>query len=353
MDITLDILFTLLRWSVVVLPCIYLLNRYTKFLYGFTLLNYFSWLFKPKARQPIDLGVPVFTFILFIASAFFTSFITDSVYMKVFAKQQEYVYLGNSTEFNARYYKEGDNSAKVITVLSPDITYNYSFDNIERKQSFFQESIMTTDLGNTPSQYSFARAIMYFFISSMFIIPMLGTLHACFRPMCSQQFTYDDPKNIYNFEWNVSFDKVLQQRGLSLGLWATLWLLSLILMIFSSNYTTRQEFGERVSSLPYMISPQNILEAAPISIKVIYKTIRDDKKTGSNFAKEYKTTRRNVTFSFDDLFSHTVFVTTIVDVVDNAELETLIQNNINHNKKMSIIIDEDFSFDLVTDKRLL
>ena len=348
MDIELDTLITLLRWLAIFLPAIYFLNRYVKFFYGFPLKRYLGWLIKPSARQPIDLGVPVFTFILFLTCIFFASFITDGFYIKAFGKQQDYVYLGNSTEFNARYYQESDSTKKVLVVLSPDIQFNYSFDDIERKQSFLHDANVTNDLGNTVSQYSVGRTVTFIFIIMMFFLPMLGTLHASFSPMCSAKFGYDDPNNIYRFDWNKSFNELLKQHHFSLAKWAMAWVLSIILMISCSNVFPRQQFGERVSPLPYMITPGNSFEATPISIHTIYATERYT-TSGSTVYEDFDTNSRNVTFTFESVFSRATFVTTIVDVEDNAELEELIKSSIRSNKKMSVLVTDDLGFELVTD----
>lgn len=342
-----DTLLTILSWAIIAIPSLYLLNLYVIKVYRFSIFKYLSWLAKPKTRQPIDLGVPIFTFVLFLTCIFFASYITDSFYLKAFGKTQEYVYLGNSTEFNARYYQENDNTKKVLTVLSPDIQYNYSFDDIERKQSFLYNSKASSGLGNTVSQYSIGRTITFSFIILIFLLPMLGTLHASFSPMCSAKFGYDDPNNIYRFDWNKSFDTLLKQHHFSLAKWAIAWVLSIILMIYCSNVFPRQQFGERATPLPYMITPGNTFEAKPINIETIYTTDRYT-TSGSTRYEDYETTYRNVTFTFENIFSQTAFVTTIVDVDNSEALEEFIKKSIQGNNKIPIVVTDDLGFALIT-----
>lgn len=340
-----DILLASLRWAIIVIPALYLLNRYVIKLYGFSLLQHLAWLAKPSERQPMDVGVPLFSFILFVVCIFFASYITDGIYMKTIGKTQEYVYLGNSTAFNARFYQQGDDSDKTIVNFSPNLQYNFSFDDIERKQLFIKNSDDNSGLGDTVSQYSAGRIFSFIFTILIFLLPMLGTLHASFAPMCAQKLAETNPNNFYRYDWNVSFDQQLKQHHFSLSLWALAWILSIILMIYSQGAFPRQQFGERVTPLPHQITPGNTIEGVPLSIKIIESKTTSNSSSGSTRYDYYETSQRNVIFTFENIFNQTVFVTTNVDVDGRPELEELIHNNIQKHKKMPVVITESLGFE--------
>ncbi len=340
-----DTLLTILRWAIIVIPALFLLNKYVRKLYGFSLFQHLAWLAKPSERQPIDVGVPVFSVILFVICIFFASYITDGIYMKAIGKTQEYVYLGNSTAFNARFYQQGDDSDKVIVNFSPNLQYNFSFDDIERKQLFIKNPDDNSGLGDTVSQYSAGRIFGFIFTILIFLLPMLGTLHASFSPMCAQKLSETNPNNFYRYDWNVSFDQQLRQHHFSLSLWALTWILSIILMIYSQGAFPRQQFGERVTPLPYQITPGNIIEGVPLSIEVIESKTTSNSSTGSTRYDYYETTQRNVIFTFENIFSQTVFVTTNIDINEKPELEELINDNIQKGTKIPVVITDNLGFE--------
>lgn len=342
-----DLLITIIRWLISFAVLSFILNHYVKYFYGFSLTNYLAWVFSPKEdKSPSYKAIP-FVLIIFIVSLFFFSLFLNKVFIKLYAEQRDYIYLGNSGAFIAQYYQQDDHLNKLHIVTSPEIQYNNTFDNIGRIQTFLYDSTLTQDLGMTVSQFSIENLIVLLLITSTFMLILLGPLHAVLKPM-GGEFYKGDGHNFFHYQWNHSFDALLKRRKASLAMWFILCVLSLFVALFTGG--PRQQFTDRAADLPLSIRDGQVLTAFPVEMEVIYETITVKGNDNKDTTKVIKTSRRYVTFKFNDIFDKSVFVTAIYDIKTAPVLEKLIIKNINAERKMNVVVNHDLGIDILQDE---
>ena len=334
-----------LRWGLIISP-LYLLNLYVEKVYNYSLANYGQWLFSPSDNSDFSFGPFIITLALLVVCIFWFSLFINGLYIKLFGKKQDYVYLGNSAEFNGHYYKIADLQKKTYQTTASDITYNYSFDNIERKQPFTHDTNLAQGLGRTTGQFSFGRLFSHLVVILVFLIPMLGTLHASFSTLCGEYFTGHYNDNIYKYAWQDSFGIILSKYEISLTQYYLSWPFLLFLMIFCFVKFPRQTFGSRVAPLPSSIKKGKILSAIPIEMtKIFVSEIYTE--FGQTKTKTVESKKRNVTFEFIHLFKKTVYITAIVDTADKPTLEDKITNHITQRTEYTVKITDTLGIELI------
>lgn len=335
-----------LRWGVIILTPLYLLNLYVETVYNYSLADYSQWLFSPSDNSDFSFGAFIITFALFALCTFWFSLFINGVYTKFLGRKSNYAYLGNSKKFNGYYYQVSDPQKQTWQSMGSDIEYNYSFNNIERIQSFTSVDATQDDLGSTTSQFSLGSLFTHLVIILFFLIPMLGTLHGCFAVMCAELFEGSYNDNIFKFSWENSFELTLAQFQISLSQYYLSWPFLLFFMLFCINRFPRQQFGERLTPLPNAIKSGNILSASPVEMTTVI-----DKETYTEFGqtkiKYVDTTKRNITFRFSNIFKKTVYVTTIIDLNNNKILESELAGKIKNNTQCTVKITNGLAIELV------
>ncbi|TEW52902.1 hypothetical protein [Psychromonas algicola] len=338
-----DTLITLIRWSIATYCLYFLLNNYISYFYGISLNDYYQWFMLPSKQAEIEKLPLIFSMILFLLSVVFLNLLLSSIQLKAFGNFETYIYLGNSSLYDAHYIKDGD--SKVIVSQTATITYNSSFKNIGLTQNFVSNSSVTDGLGKPQSAISMGNLFASLVITFFFFIPMLGPVHALLSPMLAETYTAKG-LNVFKYQWNDSFNALLALKGFSLAKWALSWVAILVLMIYCTFRFPLQQFGKRAMNLPSYIAANQLIEAVPVSIKPIY--IERARKPGeTQYFKRIETSRRNVTFRFDKDFAQSVYVTAIVDTENNNLIEDKITSHINSHGKMQLKITDDLGIQLV------
>jgi len=335
-----------LRSGVIILTPLYLLNLYVETVYNYSLVDYSQWLLSPSKNSDFSFGAFIITFALFALCTFWFSLFIKGVYIKLFGRASDYVYLGNSKKFNGHYYQVSDPQKQTWQSTSSDIEYNYSFNNIERKQSFTSVDATQGHLGDTTSQFSLGSLFTHLVIILFFLLPMLGTLHGCFAVMCAELFDGNYNDNIFKFAWEDSFELTLAQFQISLSQYYLSWVFLLFFMLFCINRFPRQQFGGREAPLPNAIKVGGLLTATPVEMTTVI-----DRETYTEFGqtkiKYVDTTKRNITFKFSNIFKKTVYVTAMVELKKRQALEEELAEKITNNTECTVIITENLAIDLV------
>lgn len=348
-----DIFLTIIRWCFIIGAPLYLLNKYALILYKFSLWQHLIWIFTPSGRNSIDLLGPFMTVVLFILGTCFIKILTDRVLVSAFGTKQEYIYLGNQGEYVGKFYKQFDLSNEEYATDTPHIAYNYTFKNINRKQLFISNPSITSGLGETAGQFSLGATLAPFFTALLFFIPMLGTLHSSYTPMCYPLFPHDD-NNPFIGEFAYSYNEILNLHGFTFPKVIIGYGLTFILMIFLMIKFPPQKFGERITPIPNTITIGETLIGTPLEIKMLYAQERYE-EFGEVKYREVATTRRNVTFVFKNLYEKNVYVTAMVEtnkqpLIENSnttQLEKDIADNIEKETEMKVTVNEGLGIDLV------
>ena len=335
-----------LRWGLIIISPLYLLNLYVQSAYNYSLANYGQWLFSPSENSDFSFGPFIITLALLAVCTFWFSLFINGMYVKLFGSKKDYAYLGNSAQFNGHYYRVSDPQKQTYQTAASDIEYNYSFDNIERKQSFTHEANLAQGLGSTTSQFSLGRLFTHLVVILFFIVPMLGTLHACFSAMSGELFTGSYNDNIFKYAWEDSFEITLNQFQVSLTQYYLSWVFLLFVMMFCFVKFPRQQFGARISPLPKSLTVGSTHKAIPVEItKILTTDVYNE--FGQTKTKTVETTKRNVTFEFNHIFKKTVYVTAIVETKDKPKLESELISYIEQHTEQTLEITDNLGIKLI------
>lgn len=329
-----------LRLGLITIVPFYFLNLYVETVYSYSLASYGEWLLSPSENSDFSFGPFIITLVLFSICIFWFSLFVNGFYFRFFGSKNDYVYLGNSAKFNGHYYLLSDPQKQIHQAMASDIEYNYSFNSIELKQTFTSVNNIDNDLGKTSSQFSLGSLFTHLIIILFFLIPMLGTLHTCFSLMCGELFEGIYNNNVYKYAWEDSFEITLQQFQLSLTQYYLSWPILLFFMLYCVAKFPRQQFGQRIRPLPKTVIPGNTLQATPVEMTPVFET-QSYTQFEEHKTRYVETSRKNVTFAFNNLFNKTVYVTAIFDTKSNHTLEEELTINIaNKNKRSVKIIDD-------------
>ncbi len=337
-----------LRWGVIIFTPLYLLNLYVETVYHYSLADYSQWLFSPSENSDFSFGALIITFSLFSLCTFWFNLFINGIYIKFFGRKSNYAYLGNSKKFNGHYYQISDPQKQTRQSTSSDIEYNYSFNNIERIQSFTSVDATQDELGSTTSQFSLGSLFTHLVIILFFLLPMLGTLHGCFAVMCAELFDGNYNDNIFKYAWEDSFELTLAQFQISLSQYYLAWVFLLFFMLFCINKFPRQQFGSRIIPLPKTIKVGALLTAVPVEMTTVI-----DRETYTEFGQTkiryVDTSKRNITFKFSDIFKKAVYVTAMVELNNSQVLEDELDEKITNNTECTVIITDNLAIELIAD----
>lgn len=336
-------LVTLLSWSITLLCPIYLLDQYLVYVYLVSLIDYWHWLVSASGGQYFSIAPFIISLVLLIAVLFWFRLFVDGLFSKLWGNRNDYIYLGNNQKFSALYLQDKMLNVQLYKVTSPDIEYNFSFDNVGRKQRFVKHDGDISELGASAELFTLGRLFTYIWISGLFIIPLMGTLHACISAL-KQDLTPTDV--VFSYDWKSSFDSFWGHYGVSVG---SLLIASVVLLIFTSIWSARfprQRFGARSKALPLSVRAGVVLDAKPVAIDVIEKN-RFIGKYDKVETIYYDTQHRNITFEFTSFFKHPIYVTAVLPP-DDLYLEAKIEENISSSRLMQVRVLDDLTIELVT-----
>lgn len=331
-----------IRWGIIIVSPLYLLNAYTLSIYKLPLNDYLGWLFNGRSSDSFTLAPVLISFCLFVIIVFWFSLFVNRFYTKIFGSHYEYVYLGNVGKFKAHYYQAQSIDNKVYETISPDIEYNYTFENIEKKQMFIQEGSLKEELGRTVGQYSLGGLVSLLNTSLLFIIPFIATYHVCIAAMKADLFMGDYEDNLFSRGWESSLESLFSSYGINLGSMLIAWFIVLVMMFILTIKFPRQQFSGRHKSLPSAIKSDNTLEAKPVAISIVYDKKNHNKQRLAE-STWIESKKRNVTFEFSSYFKFPVYVTAIINITKQDGIENYIKSNIESRVTMKIKVLNDLS----------
>ena len=129
------------------------LHFFSNYFYRLSLWDVVRW----WSNNYSDVNNSSFYFIglIFIALFIFFTFsgLLNILLLGLFGEKQEMVYLGNSKQNTAVYYDINDNLKKPVSNYEMDNEYNFTFDSLNRSQSFIKTPGSTDSVGTKSNRF--------------------------------------------------------------------------------------------------------------------------------------------------------------------------------------------------------
>ncbi len=278
------------------------LNFYLNDIYNLTLSDLASWWINSfSTTDDAYARVIAFTILFLLFSLPVTSLI-NTFFLGILGQRQKLVFLGYSSKNMAMYYSMDDSNHTVFSGYDYDREFNYSFDDVNRLQSFIRMPFARNTTGIKRKHlhlYSILSRIMF---SVFLFLPALAAIHAialpAYTPVANSWLVLTrDPME--------SFDQVMSILYLDRHSSTALFFGSVFLAMFFSKKNQNDEAGKIIKPLPKNIVAGKIVAGKPLHIEAIYDKQYDRFK---NRQVTFDTGFRCVTFEFGDHFNPPVYV---------------------------------------------
>lgn len=298
------------------------LHFYLSAVYNQTLYGLASWWINNfSTTEDAYARVIAFTILFLLFSLPVTSLI-NTIFLGVLGKRQTLVFLGYSSKSVAMYYRLDDDNKTVFSGYDYEREFNYSFNDINRLQSFIKMPFAKNTTG-IKKHHLHPNSIVSRIMFSVFLcLPALAVIHAIALPA---YMPIANAELVLTGDSMASFDQVISIFYLDRNSSTALFFGSLFLAIFFSKKHQNDEAGKMLKALPENIAARNIITGKPLKIEHIF-----DKQYDS-FKKSYVTFDtgfRCVTFEFGDRFNPPVYVTFQFDKNKYPDLSDQVKANI-------------------------
>ncbi len=286
---------------------------------------------------PILLGL-FFTLLVYFLSI---SGLVNILFLSVSGKKQELVYLGHISEDKAAYYNIDDSSQKFITGHDVEKKYNFSFNNLYRSQMFLidKNSKGIGTKANRLHVFSFLSSVVGFIAFTLTTLIIFNILiHATYA---------SNPVgvNLPTESALMAFDTIINKFGFSREGYFILMAGLMLLWLGLNIATPKNKISAQIEVLPPHIMDGKTIQGIPNDIAARY--VKQRRSTDSSSYDYVDSGERYINYAFKNGFKHTVYVSTLIDLKNNAEIIKDIENNISNKKPMDLILDKDFNIQVV------
>ncbi len=310
------------------------LHFYLNDIYNLTLYDLASWWLNSfSTTEDAFARVIAFTILFLLFSIPVTSLI-NTIFLGLLGQRQTLVFLGYSSKNMAMYYLADDNNHTVFSGYDYDREFNYSFNDVNRLQSFIRMPFAENTTGIKKQHlhpYSILSRIMF---SVFLFLPALAAIHAVALP------AYIPVANaglVLTGDSMASFDQVMSIFYLDRHSSTVVFFGSVFLAMFFSKKLQYDETEKIVKLLPKNISARNIVVGKPLQIEPIFD------KQYDQFKKKYVTFDtgfRCVTFEFGDHFNPHVYVSFKFDKNIYPDLSDQVKANIKSATSMEMAVTD-------------
>lgn len=342
---TLSIIKELIFWA---LP-LFFLSLYLKKVYDFSFGQLVIWWTKNYSNVDSPVAIIVAFLIIFFLFTIPASSLINSTYLGLFGEKQTLVYLGNSSDNTAVYFKQYDNERATFTGYDLDNKYNYSFNNVLKVRTFVKDPGTTDIVGQASKRLQVPALLSTFFFMIFLLLPALAASHALSYPMYTD--THGENAHLHGAPMDA-FETLLADYKITKVSSAGIFFISLFLGIYFGSKMQNNEDKVPAENLASYIYPGETIYGMPneIEIKYVKRRDRSDKTSYDNVDSG----ERYVNFEFTKGFSKPVYVATVFTIEQQPELEDAIKENINNRTSMPLKVNDNLSITLDTspDKQL-
>jgi hypothetical protein len=317
------------------------LHFYLNDIYNLTLYDLASWWVNNfSSTEDAFARVIAFTILFLLFSLPVTSLI-NTIFLGILGQRQTLVFLGYSSKNMAMYYLAEDSNRSVFSAYDIDREFNYSFNDVNRLQSFIRMPFAKNTAGIKKQHlhpYTFLSRIMF---SVFLLLPALAAIHAVALPA---YIPVTNARIVLTGDSMASFDQVISLFYLDRPSATVLFFGSVILAMFFSKKIKNDETGKIVKLLPKNISARNVVVGRPLQIEPIYDKHYDQFKEKH---VTYDTGFRCVTFEFGDHFNPPVYVSFKFDKNRYPALSVQVKANIKSATTMEMEVTDNLSLKMI------
>jgi len=313
------------------------LHSFSSHFYHIPLWDVIIWCLSNLAS--INNAFPVFLGLLFSLLAYFLSIsgLINLLFLSLSGKKQELVYLGHIEEDKAVYYNIDDPSENILTGYDAEKKFNFSFNNLYRSQLFLIDS-SSKGIGTKANRlhvFSFLSSIAGFFAFTLVTLSVFNILvHAAY---VSESTNVILPTK----SALAALDVIINEFGFSRKEYFTLISGLIFIWIGFNIATPKNKTSNKLEDTPPYIADGKVIKGVPNEISVRY--VKQRRTTDSNNYDYVDSGERYINYGFKNIFKHTVYVATTVDIETNSEIINDIEHCISSNKSMDLILDEDLN----------